>query len=307
MDFSFLRKEKTLPGLCCLYLLPDKFIVTQTLPGKQAPTVSFAETNSYQPDSLKLALEHIVKKQGLRDATCSWVLYKSDYQLFLLDPPAVSESETASALRWQVKELIDFPAQDAAIEYFTIPSTLSAKKKIYVAAAKTIRLQAVSDVIRDVGLNLQYIDIAELALRNVNALYEDQDYYLGMLAFNDEVEFIITHQKNLLLSRRLPFPNHGRAFALSSEWLNNLISEIQNSFTYCKSQQQRECPTKLLVFTAVPELATQLHSLLNMTIEQLTIEKKLNFEWVMPTHDYLSLDYLIAIGGALRECDHATN
>ena len=86
--------------------------------------------------------------------------------------------------------------------------------------------------------------------------------------------------------------------------LNNLLAEIQNSFTFCQSQQQQDLPTKMLVSTPITALPLYLGRLLHMTVEPLHIEEKLNFECALPADEYLSLDYLIAIGGALRECEH---
>ncbi len=300
-----------MPGLCCLYLLPDKLILLHALHKEQAlTTITFIEVSVAQRSSLRVILDSIIKKHGLQGAACTWVLHRSYYQLLLLDPPAVEKDEVSSALKWQIKELINFPAQNAYIEYFPIPSPLAVKEKIYVAAAQSQALQEVADIISAAGLNLKYIDISELALRNINALYGDDQCYLGLLAFDqDQAEFMITHQGNLLVSRQLALPKAINADELNilaqeklvpPDWLNKLISEIQHSFTYCQSQQQKELPTKFLLVTPAAEFATYLGTLLNMPAEQVQIEKKLNFEFVLPADEYLSLDYLIAIGAALR-------
>jgi MSHA biogenesis protein MshI len=301
VDLKFLHKENALPGLCCLYFLPDKLIVTHVLRSDQKPTITFIEASNYEPNMLRSILENIIKKHGLEGVACSWVLHSSYYQLFLLDAPAVSEAEIPLALRWQIKELIDFSPDDAVIQYFLIPSTMPGKKKIYVAVAKKAQLQPVVDMISEVGFDLKYIDITELALRNINAVEGDDQCYLGFLAFHREhVEFIITSEKNFLLSRRLSLPNAADLNTLSSEWLTNLIAEIQHSFVYCKSQQRQEFPEKLVVLTTVPKLVAQLNELLNIATEQLNIEKKINVEFVTSSADFWSLDHLIAVGGALR-------
>jgi len=217
------------------------------------------------------------------------------------------------ALRWQIKELITFPAQNAVIEYFPVPSIMESKKKIYVAAAEKSTLQTVADIIHEAELNLQFIDIPQLALRNINALYGDDTCFLGLIVFDkNQMEFIITHEKNLLLSRQLLLPENTDINTLNTasqlttlpEWLNNLIAEIQRSFTFCKSQQQKELPSKLLIAAAAPELISQFGNLTGVETEQLQVEKKLHFELALQTDEHFSLDYLIAVGGALR---NATN
>lgn len=303
-DFNFFYREESPPGLCCIYLLPDKLIVTQALQTEkkdQKPTITFIETCDYEPNLLNFALENVVKKHGLKGMACTWILHSSYYHLFLLDAPSVAESEIPLALRWQIKELIDYPSENAVIQHFSMPSTLSTKKKIYVSIAKTMELQAVSDIISNVGLDLKYIDITELALRNINALYGDDLCYLGLLVFyHDHAELIITHEKNFIVSRRLTLPAAIDASTLTPEWLENLIREIRHSFVYSQSQHHQELPKKLLVLTAVPNLAIELNQLLNIPTEQLSIEKKINFEFVMPSDQDWSSENLIAIGGALR-------
>lgn len=302
MNFNFLRKEAP-PGLCCIYLLPDKIMVSHALSDNQKPSITFFETHDYKPETLRHTLDKIIKKHSLDGMSCTWVLHSSDYQLFLLDPPSVPEAEMSLALRWQVKELIHFPAEEAAIEYFPVPSLLDIKKKIYVSVARKTRLQEMANMIRDAGLNLKYIDISELALRNINALYDDDQCYLGLLAFNqNNVEFIISHEKNLLLARRLPIPHIADVAALLAQWLDTLVPEIRNSFTYCKSQQQQEnVPAKLLLSGNIPDLSEQLGKLLSISVEKLQIRKKMDFEFIIPSDNYLPIDNLITLGGALRE------
>lgn len=303
VDFNFLQKEKPLPGLCCLYLLPNKLVVTHALPGDQRnpkATITFIETSHYEPGQLKFILEKIVKKHGLQSMICSCVLHNSYYQIFLLDAPAVAETEIAQALRWQIKELINFPAEDAVIQYFLLSSTLSDRKKIYVVVSKKTALQEISNIISSAGLNLKYIDIPELALRNISALYGDELCYRGLLAFNqDYIEFIITQSGNYLVSRRLALPNNINVNDLPSEWVNNLTTEIQRSFVYAKSHYHQELPEKLLVLTTDSKLVAQLNQSVGIDTEQFIIREKINVEFLM-NDDGISLDNLIAIGGALR-------
>jgi len=310
VNFNLFNKEVSRGGLCCLYLLPDQLIITHaTHQNPTEPTITFIEISIYQLQSLKLILESIVKKYDLKNTPCSWVLHPSYYQLFLLDPPSVAADEIPLALRWQIKELINFSAQNAAIDYFAVPSTMESKKKIYAAVAESATLQTIADIIHEAELDLQFIDIPQLALRNVNALYGDALCYLGLLSFTqDHIEFIVTHENNLLLSRQLTLPSgiDNDALILLSQsttpasWVSELSNEIQHSFTFCKSQQQKEIPAKLLVAVATPEWVTYFGGLLNIETEQLHVEKKLQFESGLQTDDYLSHDYLIAVGGALR-------
>lgn len=315
MEFTTLfDKTGTPDGLCCLYLLPNQLIFTHVKNNAQGePVVTFVQTSVCNPQSLRVILQSLIKKHNLLHAKCSWVLHANFYQLFLLDQPSVPETEIALALRWQLKELIHFPPENAAIEYFSVPSGIATKNKIFVAAAETSTLQSIADTILDTQMDLQYIDIPEFALRNINARYGDRDCYLGLIAFHEKgVQFIITHQKNILLSRQFTLPEDVALVSLNElattntppQWLIDLTQEIYHSFTFCASQQNKELPNKLLVATESENFSIFLGKILNIATEQLKLEKKLNFDSSMKDDEYLSLDYLIAIGGALR---NATN
>ncbi len=299
--FNFLQK-KSPPGFCGLYLLPDKLMMTHVLFDRGKPVVTFCDSITYELDMLAATLASIIKKHALQGMACSWILHDSFYRLFLLDPPAIPEKEVPLALRWQVKELIDFPAEEAVIEYFPVPATLASRRKIFVTVAKKTQLQAVVDIINNTELNLKYVDIGELALRNITALYNDDQCYLGLLIVNkNHIDFIITHEKNLLLTRRLPPPEIAETGVMSPQWLEAFKTEIQNSFSYCKGQQQQEgMPAKLLISTSMPDFVEQFSQVSQTPPETLRIRKKIDFEFIIPSDNYLSAEYLMVMGGALR-------
>ena len=313
VKLSLFQKETAPEGLCCLYLLPNQLIATHVINNsRNEPTVTFLEVSMCQPQSVRTIFESIIKKHHLENVSCSWMLHPGLYQLFLLDQPSVPESEIASALRWQIKDMIHFPAENAWIEYFHVPSAVAAKNKIFVAAAQTSELKSVADTISEAGVNLQVIDIPEFALRNIAARYGDTENYLGLMAFRQSsAQFIITYQKNILLSRQFTLPEEVGIDTLKDipnaatppAWLQTLIADIQRSFEFCQNQQKTELPTKLLVSIEWPAWTNYLGSLLNIPTELLRLEKKIQFEFVIPEDEYLSLDYLLAIGGALRATD----
>jgi len=282
INLDFLKK-KSPPGLCCLYLLPDRLIVTHALFDNERPKITFYEDTPIELNSFSYTLDRIIKKHALNGMPCSWVLHDSFYQIFLLDPPSVPAEEIPLALRWQLKELIDFPTDEAAIQYFSVPFTLNNQQKIYVSIAKKERIQPIADIIYNSALDLQYIDIGELALRNITALYEEADHaYLGFLAFNESnIELMITREKNLLLKRKLETPSFVHTPILSQKLLTALSAEIQNSFSYCKGQEQHEeLPVKLLVSSPMPDFLAMFSQYDNIPAEPLHIRQKIDFEFV---------------------------
>jgi len=59
-----------------------------------------------------------VEQNKLYHAACYGVLSLDDYQLMLIDKPKVVDGEIGESVRWLVKDLIDFPVEEAAIDFF---------------------------------------------------------------------------------------------------------------------------------------------------------------------------------------------
>ena len=52
----------------------------------------------------------------------STVLRSDDYQLVLVEAPNVAPAELRAAMRWRLKETIDFSVEDAVIDIFEVPA-----------------------------------------------------------------------------------------------------------------------------------------------------------------------------------------
>jgi len=68
------------------------------------------------------------------------VLADTHYQLLLVEAPRVEPAELRAALRWKIKNLIDFHIDDVVIDVFEIPGQQdrpSGQAMMYVIAAST--------------------------------------------------------------------------------------------------------------------------------------------------------------------------
>ena len=63
-----------------------------------------------------------------------------------MDALPVEPQELVNALRFKIKDRIDFPVTEAAIDYFQVPEDTRTQKKIYVVVTKTKLLQAMADL-----------------------------------------------------------------------------------------------------------------------------------------------------------------
>ena len=68
------------------------------------------------------ALSRLAQSRGLKCYRCAILLGENDYRMVQLDAPAVPAEERVQALRWRLKDVVDFPVDDAAIDVADIPT-----------------------------------------------------------------------------------------------------------------------------------------------------------------------------------------
>lgn len=119
---------------------------------------------------------------------CTLLLNHGQYQILQTEAPAVPREEMADALRWRVKDMVDFPVEQAGIDVLPIPADGAPGRaaQIYVVAASHAVLTPTVRLFQDAGIGLDAIDIPELAQRNVAALFESERRGLAMLAFDEQ-------------------------------------------------------------------------------------------------------------------------
>lgn len=144
---------------------------------------------------------HGAKRLGA--GRCTLLLPHGQYQLLQVEAPSVAEEELRNAVRWKIKDMVDFPVEDAGID--CLPPVPGARPgQIYTVAASRSILQSWTRLFQDARTPLHVIDIPELAQRNVAALAEDQNRGLALLAFDDSGgRLTFTFQGDLYFSRHI--------------------------------------------------------------------------------------------------------
>src|SRR3954468_9577954 len=67
-------------------------------------------------------LERIAKELGFGRHQCLALLQAADYQMLLVEAPNVPALELKTAVRWRIKDLLDYHVQDATIDVLDIPA-----------------------------------------------------------------------------------------------------------------------------------------------------------------------------------------
>lgn len=189
-------------------LQPNRISAVLVSPGNggQRPIVQQAGTLEFEdaaaaPDALA-ELAHTLRAGSQRWAL---LLPREDYRLSIMDAPEVPAAELTEGLRWQLANTLDFPVDDAAIDFMCIPASPGTQirpPEIYAVAACGAVMNAQVALFRQAGLALQVIDIRETAQRNLAALLERPDELLAMVAFGEsDVEITFSWQHELVMDR----------------------------------------------------------------------------------------------------------
>jgi len=152
--------------------------------------------------------ERLAKELHFERRQCLTVLEPGQYQLLLVDAPAVPQAELRSAIRWRIKDMLDYHVDDATIDVLDIPpegATAAARgHSMYAVAARNEAIKGVIKSFEDARIPLSVIDIPETAQRNVAALFETEGQGLALLHFEQEYGLLtVNYRAELYLARRI--------------------------------------------------------------------------------------------------------
>jgi MSHA biogenesis protein MshI len=252
-----------------------------------------------------------------RGRVCS-VLDPADYQLLLVEAPRVDPSELRAAVRWRIKELIDFHIDDAVIDVFEIPGQQQrgqGQTMMYAVVAPSALVRRRISLLEGADLRLEVIDIPELVLRNVAALTPEDANGVVMLQLDQRGGLVtLTRQQHLFLARRI---DTGRAALLAaaensdgpatdeygpvSDLVDAIVLEIQRSIDYYDRHFAQPPLAAVVVAPPGPGLGwleEQLNRRLGLPVRRLDLNLLLDI--AQPLDEAAQAHCLLAIGAALR-------
>jgi MSHA biogenesis protein MshI len=217
---------------------------------------------------------------------CATLLQPAEYQLLMVDAPNVPREELKAAIRWRVKDLLDYHIDDATMDVLDIPVDRDAPGKshyMYAVAAKNEIVQGQVGQFERAKIRLQVIDIPETAQRNIAELYETADRGIGMLTFNHAGGlFTLSFKGELYLARRLDLTWGQLVSSQESQrqvYFERIGVELQRSLDHFERQYQNITLSEL-VLGPMPEdigLAAFLNSQLYLPLRQINLADALEF------------------------------
>ena len=216
-------------------------IVVIDIADAERPTVTAVRWCPLSPESkLGGVLAAAVREMGARGLPVYATLSSTRYSLVQLETPKLADEELREAMRWRVRDLIDFPVEQAAIDVFHLPESHrpGAPALLYVVVAQSLAVDSLAAALNEAGLTIAAIDIAEMAIRNL-ALHIDRPgrprAYLHLQPGQTLIE--IADGEQIYLSRRVMQDfDAGSSSELLHAQMENLALEVQRSLDYFESQ-----------------------------------------------------------------------
>lgn len=280
------------------------------------PTLEFCGFHqSEEQEAGKVGLEKLVKQAKLEHTLCVSLIELAEYSLLMVEAPDVQAEEMRAAIRWRIKDLIDFSVDEAVIDVFEVPDTKSSGRKamLYAVVARANDVKKRIDLLQEAGLNLEVIDIPELALRNIAAMLPEDVGGVALVYIGHDTGLItITRQQTLYLSRRLASGVSALPATLMQsndqdlieDWLDTIIVEIQRSLDYYESNFAMPQISSLVITPLAQELpgvADYVSGQLDIPTRILDIQSLIDSE--LDLDNQMQSQCLLAIGAALRSED----
>jgi len=244
-----------------------------------------------------------VAGDGRASHAISSVLDAADYQLVQVESPDVLPAELKAAVRWRLKDVIDFPVEDAVVDVFDMPEPArrTGARMMYAVAAKP---QAIARRVAGLGAaarRFDVIDIPELALRNIAALLPEAAAGLILLWLEgDSAQLLVIKQTTLYVTRHVQFTGDSdEADGLPN--VDAIALEVQRSMDYFESHYDQAPLRHLIIAPHDPHSARYAQALAYdsaMRVELIDLSRALELAPGVLPADRRSL---LAIGAALRD------
>ncbi len=256
--FGSHKKSRKESGFASLGVHPDgvSIVMAQCTPDAIPCITAWEFRPWHEGETLEDVLSCLAKEYKLGRQRCVTLLEPSDYRLLVAEAPDVPPADLPDAMRWRIKDLLDFDVSKATVDVFDFPAAGVAgeSRQRYVVAAQNQALQQRICLMEAAGINLDIVDIPEMALRNMAALVPESQHGVAFLSLSPSSGLLtLTKGNTLYMSRNL---NVGIDELVNAsqrgEYLDNIVEEIQRSLDYYVSHF-RQSPITQLILAPFPE------------------------------------------------------
>lgn len=232
------------------------------------------------------AAEKIARELRFERHQCATLLRPGEYQMLMVEAPNVPQAELKSAIRWRIKDLLDYHVDDATVDVLDVPpesAQAGRNHSMYAVAARNEVIEERVKTFESARIPLTAIDIPEVAQRNISALHEAEGRGAALLYFNEEFGLLtITCRGELFFARRIEI---GLAQILAAasdareELFSRVVLELQRTFDHFDRQYHYVPVAKVLIGPEPEEtgLFAHLKANLDVAVERVDLLDRLSF------------------------------
>lgn len=227
----------------------------------------------------------------------SGVLQSADYQLALVETPDVPPAELRAAMRWRLRDTIDFRVEDAVIDVFDIPpqSRGSQGRMMYAVAARLNAVERQSAILAGFP-GFDVVDVPELCLRNLVGLLPTAANGIAMLYLGDSsATVVLVRGTTFYFARQMNL----QVAPLNSE---SVVLELQRSLDYYERHFDQPPITRIAIAPVgerASALATDLGADSGFDVSILDLNTLM--QCAVPLDLTAQSHGLMAVGAALRQ------
>jgi len=254
-------------------------------------------------------LTRLRKDKKLQDYRCSLMLSGGVYQMLQVEAPSVPVEEMRDALRWRVKDMLDYPVESAVLDVLQIPEQEGSgrPRQVLVVAAAHAVLSPLAVAFDQAGLSLAAIDIPDMGQRNVATLAERDSRAVALLTFDTAGGLLtVSHRGELFVSRRIDISRQtleGADGERREQLFDRVVLEVQRTLDTF-DRQYSFVPMGQLLLAAVPgadALREALAPNVYVPVEFLDLASVLDFPAIPELrHPERQAQCLKLLGAALR-------
>jgi MSHA biogenesis protein MshI len=233
------------------------------------------------------------------------------YRFLIVDKPNVPQPELRAAVSWLIRDMVDFPLEEATIDVLAIPDSaqgLDAARSMVAVVAHSEPLRRLQAQFEESQLALKMIDIPEMAQRNLATLLESDGRGVALLSFDERGGLLtfsahgeLYHARRIEVSAELlTAPNEARRLAA---W-ERVALEIQRSIDYFLRQFHTVQLSRLALAPLAShgeELAAFLRENIELAVERFDLSELIDLSAAPEVRDAAQQQrFLLPVGLALR-------
>jgi MSHA biogenesis protein MshI len=275
-----------------------------------APVLERCETVPLAADAAPGAVAAALLALGLPRMPASSVLRSEDYQLALVEAPDVPPAEMRAAMRWRLRDAIDFRVEDAVVDVIDVPSQGrgSQTRMLYAIAARRTAIDRHAAMLAGAA-SFDVVDVPELCLRNLAALVPAADRGVALLHLGETAATVVlVRGRTFYFARQMDLQATLRYDLKSDKPVEGrvdptgVVLELQRSLDYYERHFDQPPITRIAIApagTRADGLAADLGRETGLEVSALDLN--LLLQCVQPVAIETQAACLLAVGAALRE------